>query len=371
MKRPPTAVAASGSATLALCALVAACGGAPPAPRLSTATPPLASAGGASPRATASAVPRVAESSASAAPTAAPRLSGERLAAAVSAQTIRPHLAALQRIADAHGGNRAAGTPGFDASADYVATHLEAAGYAVTRDDFSFPFTDPVSGVTEQRASVNLIAELPGDGTQVVMLGAHLDSVPIGPGINDNGSGSMTLLELAARLQGLAAPGRTVRFAFWSAEESGPFGSTSYVESLEPAERDRIVAYLNFDMLGSPNHIRFVYSEEGAAAGSDALTELFAHHFEASSLAWEPIDLGGHADHDPFVDAGIPTGGLFSGGHDPKTDPQAAAFGGTAGLPADPCVHTACDTIANVSDAALDEMADAIAHVLVELAHSD
>ena len=173
---------------------------------------------------------------------------------------------------------------------------------------------------------------------------------------------------MAERLAELPAPDWTIRLAFWGAEEGGPFGSQVYVDRLGPDQRERIVAYLNFDMLGSTNFIRFVYAEAAAAPGSNELTELFASYFEGKGLAWEPIDLTGHADHGAFKSAGIPTGGLFSGGREPKTDAQAAAFGGTAGAPADPCSDAACDTIGNVNDVILDQMADAVAHAVATLA---
>jgi aminopeptidase S len=192
-----------------------------------------------------------------------------------------------------------------------------------------------------------------------------------GPGINDNGTGVAVLLVIAERLTELPAPHRTVRLAFWGAEEGGPHGSRAYVGSLSPAERDRIGAYLNFDMLGSMNPIRFVYAEGGAAPGSEALTALFASYFDGEGRPWAPIDLEGHSDHGAFTDAGIPTGGLFSGGREPKTDAQAATFGGAAGAPADACSDQACDTIDNVNPAMLDEMADAIAHALATLAAGD
>jgi aminopeptidase S len=293
-------------------------------------------------------------------PTLAPsRLTSEALREAVAAVDIRAHLTELQRIADEHGGNRAAGTAGYDASVEYVASRLTAAGYVVERQPVPFG-----GGST-----VNLIADLPGrDGADVVMLGAHLDSVPAGPGINDNGSGTMTLLTLAERLATFEPSWHTVRFAFWAAEEPGRLGSTAYVDALATDDRERIAAYLNFDMLGSVNRIRFVYADAQAVPNSDGITGLFAGYFESVGLTWEPIDLSGKSDHAPFSRAGIATGGLFSGGRELKTDAQAGAFGGTAGQPADPCSDVACDTTDNVSDASLDEMADAIAHVLVTLA---
>jgi aminopeptidase S len=298
-----------------------------------------------------------------ASPPASHPLTGDALRAAVGADAIHGHLEQLQRIADEHGGNRAAGTAGYDASVEYVASRLEAAGYVVERQAFPLP--------AGEGTSFNLIAELRGaDGAEVVMLGAHLDSFAGGPGINDNGSGSMTLLELAERLAGFDRPMGTVRFGFWGAEERGQVGSAAYVASLPPEERGRLMAYLNFDILGSPNYIRFVYDDQGAAPASATITQLFGSNFEAAGLAWEPIDLGGKSDHAPFSRAGIPTGGLFSGGREAKTDAQAAAFGGTAGEPADPCSHRACDSIANINGVILDEMADAIAHALVSLAGS-
>lgn len=299
--------------------------------------------------------------SATSSPTESPSLTTSALRGAVEVADIRAHLEELQRIADENGGNRATGTGGFDESVAYVAEHLAAAGYEVTRQAFT------VGGAS----SVNLVVERAGTDPEVIMLGGHLDSVEAGPGINDNGTGVATLLVIAERLAELPAPDRTVRIAFWGAEEGGPHGSPAYVAALSPSELGRIGAYLNFDMLASPNPIRFVYAESGAAPGSEALTALFTSHFDGEGLAWAPIDLAGHSDHGAFTDAGIPTGGLFSGGREPKTEAQASAFGGSAGEPADPCSDQACDTIANVDDAILEAMAAAVAHVVGSLAARD
>jgi aminopeptidase S len=288
-------------------------------------------------------------------------LTSEVLRSAIEVGDIRPHLEALQRIADENGGNRASGTSGFAASAEYVAARLEEAEYAVEQQPF---LAAGVSGT-------NLVAELAGaDPERVVMLGAHLDSGPNGPGINDNGSGVATVLAIAEELPSLGTPPATIRFAFWDAEETGRHGSTAYVTGLGTDEAGRIVAYINLDIVGSPNFVRFVYSEPAAAPGSAAVTDLFAAHFASAGLAWEPIDLSGKTDHATFTDAGIPTGGLFSGGTEPKTEAQAVAFGGTAGALADPCIHRACDAIGSINDEILDQMADATAHVIATLAGS-
>jgi aminopeptidase S len=298
--------------------------------------------------------------SASPAPSRSPTpgaLTSAGLREAVTVADIRVHLEALQAIANAHGGNRATGTTGFDASVEYVAARLQAARYEV----------EPKLFIAAGVSSTTLLVDVGPTEGEVVMFGAHVDSVTAGPGINDNGSGLATLLVIAERMAELPQPDRPIRFAFWGAEENGPFGSAAYVGQLTEADRGRIGSYLNFDMLGSPNFIRFVYAEAGAAPGSQALTDLFAAYFESQGLAWEPIDLTGHADHGPFVAAGIPTGGLFAGGAEPKTEAQAADFGGSAGAFADACSHLACDTIANLSDVALDQMSDAVAHAVATL----
>jgi aminopeptidase S len=281
-------------------------------------------------------------------------LTPERVTDALAAPVLREHLEALQGIADEHGNNRATGSPGFDASLAYVEARLVATGYAVERLAFD--------------RGTNLVTERSGASSEVIMVGAHIDSVRAGPGINDNGSGVAALLVIAEALATLPPPQRTIRFAFWDAEEDGPFGSVAYVDELAPAELNRIGAYLNLDMVGSPNAIRLVYAETAAARGSDAITRQFAAYYDSVDLRWSPIDLEGDSDHGPFIGAGIPTGGLFSGGIEPVTDEEAERFGAIAGSPADACSHLACDTLANVDLASLEEMTRAVAHVVVSLA---
>lgn len=286
-------------------------------------------------------------------------LTSEALRAAVDVAAIRVHLEALQEIAGANGGNRTSGSSGYLASLAYVTDRLEGAGYRVDAQQFAY-----VGGT-----GTNLVAELAGTTpARVVMLGAHLDSVPGGPGINDNGSGVATVLTIAEAVRRFGEPAATLRFAFWDAEESGRHGSTAYVAALEKDDMARIEAYINLDIIGSPNFVRFVYDEPNAVEGSAPITDLFATHFATQGLAWEPIDLTGKTDHAAFTSAGVPTGGLFSGGTEPKTEAQAATFGGTAGTPADPCIHQACDGIGGINDVVLGEMADAAAHVLAAVA---
>jgi Zn-dependent M28 family amino/carboxypeptidase len=417
------------------------------------------------------------------------------LRGSVGVDGIREHARRFQVIADEHGGNRAAGTPGYDASAAYVADELRGAGYDVEVQSFEFPGyavvpdadleisgtaaqeTDfalmersgageaegrlrpvdaegptsgcesedfggfsrgdvallrrgactfrtkaenaeaagasaalifnageagkevlrgslggpgvgiPVMGTSEpfgeellageevpevrvfaaeggSNRTTNVIAQMPGgDGEDVVMVGAHLDSVPEGPGINDNGSGSATVLEIALGLAELdAEPRKPVRFAFWGAEEIGLLGSRHYVEGLEEGESEEISAYLNFDMVGSPNFTNTVYE------GPDEVEDVFGSYFEARDIEAETNSaLDGRSDHGPFEDEGVPTGGLFSGAEATKSEEQQEAFGGQAGAPFDPCYHRPCDDIDNLSRESLDTLSDAAAHATAVL----
>ena len=229
--------------------------------------------------------------------------------------------------------------------------------------------------ISEQRRTRNVVAESrTGDPANVVVAGAHLDSVVRGPGINDNASGSATILEIAEQLAG-ARPRNRLRFAWWAAEEVGLVGSRHYVDRLSPAERRRIALYLNLDMVGSQNFVRFVYDGDGSAsrrtsppAGSAAIERVFARYFAARGLAYREISLGGSSDHTPFARAGIPVGGLFTGADGRKTAAQAGSFDGRADRPFDPCYHEGCDTLANVSDAALAQIGGAAAHAIASFA---
>ena len=378
----------------------------------------------------------------------------------IRAAGLREHLRALQEIADENGGDRAAGTPGAEASVDYVAEQLREAGWRVALQPVSFPYFDErspprledlaedeefrtlsysgsgrveapvrrlglgcsreefaaleegevavvdrgecffrdkarnavsagaaallivdgdsdeppaatlgapgiripvlavgaaagrslgprveleVDAVSERRRTANVIAETAGGrGDRVAMAGGHLDSVPAGPGINDNGSGTAALLEMADALGG-RAPGARIRLAFWGAEELGLIGSRRYVRELEPDERERIVAYLNLDMVGSPQPEHGVYSD-----GDPAIERLLRRLVGPEA---EEENAGGSSDHAPFQRQGIPVGGLFTG----------------AGEPNDPCYHRACDDISNVDMDILVEMTRAAGEAVERL----
>ncbi len=440
--------------------------------------------------------------------------STDKLLACVDGDDVIGHLQALQDIADANGGTRAAGTPGYEESVEYVVDTLEAAGWDVSIDEFPFtfvgpstlqqlapvnatyptgPFTGsgpgdvtaavtpvdlqlglgntstsgcepgdfagfptgtialvqrgscnfsvkainaeaagaagvilfnqgntaaadrqelivgtlggsdivgiPVVGASyaqgvalsaagsrakvfvpepEQRPQKNVIAELRGaNDNNVVMAGAHLDSVQAGPGINDNGSGSASLLEIAQNMA-KNKPQNTVRLAWWGAEEAGLVGSTEYVDGLSQAEKDRIALYLNFDMVASPNYIFMVYDgdESGFEApvivpdGSVAIEDLFESYFTKVGRPYDDAEFSGRSDYQAFINNGIPAGGLFTGAEVPKNEEQQAIWGGVAGEAFDQCYHQACDTIDNVNLEALDVNIDAIALAVLAYSYS-
>jgi hypothetical protein len=383
---------------------------------------------------------------------------------AITPAELDEHLTALQEIADRNGGSRAAGTPGYDASADYVAERLRETGWRVRRqpvpltqfelrraaveiggrqlrrlDEFqvlSYSGSGHADGTLEaaengcdaaafagmgsgevplvgrgecffrekarnaERAGApalvvaaevrsprgvasgtlgvpgtripvvlvslgalddggdgsfvrvdvdaasrssrteNVIAETPGgSGDGIVMAGGHLDSVAEGPGINDNGSGVATLIE-AAEAIGPRPPGARVRMGFWGAEELGLVGARRYVSSLEDDERRRIRAYLNFDMVGSPNPVPELYAD-----GDAELFRLLRRAASPGKLG--TVGAGGSSDHAPFEEAGIPVNGLYTG----------STEAGRGGSPRDPCYHLACDTLRNVDRRVLLRMA--------------
>merc|ERR1712137_910139 len=142
------------------------------------------------------------------------------------------------------------------------------------------PKTVPVFSTTEDMAKQCL-------DDAVIVVGSHLDSVPAGPGINDNGSGSATNLELAINLFSSNATRdikNKVRFAWWAAEELGLLGSEYYVsQAISSGEINNLACNLNFDMLGSPNYFRGVYDGEGAdeqiRSGCVKIENLFTHYF--------------------------------------------------------------------------------------------
>ena len=412
----------------------------------------------------------------------------------VTVDAMMAHLATLQEIADANGGTRAIGTPGFDASVDYVANALRGKGFDVQTPEFEVrkPFADkpdltvagaavtaqpleftvgtpaggvsgpmvaarveespgctasdydglPVQGavvlvdrgscpfsvkqsVAAERGAVALVVANNEDGDEmggtlgeqtkvtipvvsvtkatgerlraapgdtvlklnagvrtertrnviaqtktgstanVVMVGAHLDSVPEGPGINDNGSGVAAILETALQLGPSPQVQNAVRFGFWGAEELGLLGSNNYVESLNVEQLKDIALYLNFDMLGSPNPGYFSYDGDQSAPlepgdgvprvpeGSAGIDRTFVAYLKGAGKTAQDTSFEGRSDYDGFTKAGVPAGGLFSGAEEKMTKEQAELWGGKADEPFDPNYHKKTDTIDHIDRTAL------------------
>jgi Zn-dependent M28 family amino/carboxypeptidase len=224
----------------------------------------------------------------------------------------------------------------------------------------------------------NIIADTPtGDRANTVMLGAHLDSVPEGPGINDNGSGSAAILEIAVQLAASGDLNNRVRFAWWGAEEIGLVGSQHYVDSLDDQAKDEIATYLNFDMVASPNYVISVYDADQSSyeapvevpEGSVQTEDAFTSYFDEIGQPWVDTAFDGRSDYDAFIAADIAASGLFTGADDVKTADEVALFGGTEGIAHDPNYHSAGDDLSNIDDTALGIMIGAMAHVTAELAN--
>ncbi|CAM5283305.1 M28 family metallopeptidase [Streptomyces hirsutus] len=229
---------------------------------------------------------------------------------------------------------------------------------------------------SETRRTHNVIAETKGGkADNVVMFGAHLDSVADGPGINDNGSGSAGILDVALNLAHEKTKNK-VRFAWWSAEEFGLLGSEAYVNGLSAADRAKVKLYLNFDMIASPNHAQFVYDGDdsdqvGAGPGPEGSAQLerqITDYLDSRRTPYEGTDFTGRSDYGPFIEVGIPSGGTFTGAEGVKTAEQAKRYGGKAGVAYDACYHAACDNLKNISMKAFDVNVDVIANAVGQYA---
>ena len=215
------------------------------------------------------------------------------------------------------------------------------------------------SGVDVETLYPNVVAETKrGDRNHMVFAGAHLDSVPAGPGVNDDGSGTAFQLELAEQLAKPGTPPRNkIRFLWFGGEEDGLVGSQYYAAHLSQAEVDRTDMMLDTDMIASSNFARLVYDGDGSTfgaelagpAGSGKVEEVLTAYWAKHGLSSEPIPFDGRSDYVGFVNRGIPSGGVFAGAEAPKTAEQVAMYGGVQGEQLDPCYHEACDNYATLT----------------------
>ncbi|CAG9944055.1 unnamed protein product [Clonostachys rosea f. rosea IK726] len=213
-------------------------------------------------------------------------------------------------------------------------------------------------------ATTNILAQTAGgDPENCVMLGGHSDSVAEGPGINDDGSGSLSVLEVAVQLTNFRV-NNCVRFAWWAAEEEGLLGSDHYVASLSDEENQKIRLFMDYDMMGSPNFAYQIYNATNDANpnGSGELKELYIDWYEKNGLNYTFIPFDGRSDYDGFIRNGIPGGGIATGAEGIKTPEEVEKFGGNAGQWYDPCYHQLCDDLSNVNITAWEVNTKLIAH---------
>jgi Zn-dependent M28 family amino/carboxypeptidase len=227
------------------------------------------------------------------------------------------------------------------------------------------PTTIKLNASVQSFKARNIIAQTKtGSPSDVVMAGAHLDSVPPGPGINDNGSGVAAILETAVQLGNSPQVRNAVRFGFWGAEELGLIGSRNYVESLDIDALKNIALYLNFDMLASPNPGYFTYDGDQSLPadsrgtpvvpeGSAGIERALVAYLKSAGKTAQDTSFDGRSDYDGYTLAGIPSGGLFSGAEGKKSDEQAKLWGGTANEPFDPNYHQKTDTLDHIDRTAL------------------
>ncbi|MGV0800623.1 M28 family peptidase, partial [Mycolicibacterium elephantis] len=232
------------------------------------------------------------------------------------------------------------------------------------------------AGVHIERTRNVITQTKTGSTDNVVMVGAHLDSVPEGPGINDNGSGVSAVLETALQLGASPDVNYAVRFGFWGAEENGLLGSSDYVASLNVDELRDISLYLNFDMIASPNAGYFTIDGDQSAPpdhnqpvprvpeGSAGIERTLVAYLDGAGKSPADINFEGRSDYSSFTLAGIPAGGLFSGAEAEMTEQQAERWGGRAGEPFDPNYHKASDTLEHISRTALEINGKGVAYAV-------
>jgi Zn-dependent M28 family amino/carboxypeptidase len=233
--------------------------------------------------------------------------------------------------------------------------------YDLVKGGATVTVTLATNGIFQDRFLPQVIAETKGgDSKNVLVVGAHADSVPAGPGINDDGSGTALLLaqaEAMAKKHNGKNLRQKIRFGWWGAEENGLIGSTYYAHNLSQAEVDKIDGMLDYDMLASQNYVRFLYDGDGSEPeneglegppGSGLIEQVQDDWFKSKGLQTDRVPFDGRSDYVGFTDRGIPAGGIFAGAEDPKTAEQEAIYGGAAGSAYDVCYHELCDDLITV-----------------------
>ncbi|TVY55891.1 Aminopeptidase Y [Lachnellula cervina] len=240
------------------------------------------------------------------------------------------------------------------------------------QDGKLIPSSAYIDSIVHKAPTTNIIAQTKGgDQDNCVMLGGHSDSVAEGPGINDDGSGSISLLEVATHLVNYSVQ-NCVRFAWWAGEEEGLLGSDYYVSQLSEKENLKIRLFMDYDMMASPNYAYQVYNATNALnpTGSEELRDLYIDFYKSHNQNYTFIPFDGRSDYDAFIRNGIPGGGIATGAEGIKTKAEVEMFGGSAGQWYDPCYHQLCDTVDNCNLDAWEINTKLIAHSVATYAVS-
>ncbi|KAH3745551.1 M28 family peptidase [Pelomyxa schiedti] len=221
----------------------------------------------------------------------------------------------------------------------------------------------------------NVIAETTrGNENNTIVVGAHLDSF-MGSGINDNGSGSITLLEMALVTSESMKKWveNKIIFAWWAAEEQGFWGSEKFVSELGSVSY-KVAVNMNMDMLGSPNYMLLILDGTTAFTQTDycvngcvQLQNMFTDYYDSKEIPYVIVEMEAWSDFAPFIQNGIPGCATDSGANEVKGISERSEFGGLANTPADPCYHTECDTYDNVSEDVMKITVASTSHILQEL----
>lgn len=227
--------------------------------------------------------------------------------------------------------------------------------------DFSLYFA--MDSFVKTIRTKNVIADTQhGDPNNIVALGAHSDSVEEGPGINDDGSGTISLLNVAKQLRNFKINNK-VRFAWWAAEEEGLLGSTYYANHLTKEENHKIRLFMDYDMMASPNYEYEVYNANNSdnPPGSEQLRDLYINYYKEKGLNYTLVPFDGRSDYVGFIQNGIPAGGIAAGAE------KNNVFNGNV---LDKCYHQLCDDLDNLSWDAFMVNTQLIAHSVATYANS-
>ncbi|HZT08039.1 MAG TPA: M28 family peptidase [Chloroflexota bacterium] len=230
-----------------------------------------------------------------------------QLAASADTRTLGERALDVDRTLAVDIGSRPAGSEAEHRAAAFLAQQFIEMGYATDVVPFDYTTSGGGSGTSQ-----NVVAHSWSEdtGAPLVVVGAHYDSVPAGPGANDNGSGTSTMVEVARALSGDPPGSVAVRFVAFGAEEIGLKGSAAYVRSLSIRDRHRIALAISLDMLAVGDEAQFAGSDPWRDA---AIAMAVDRGYDARDATDE---LRGLSDHQSFLDADIPAV-LFHAESDP------------------------------------------------------